>query len=231
MHAHLVLVRHGESEGNAQAAFSGWRDVALTELGGAQAFASGSKLRELGCVVDYVCTSQLQRARETATHLLRGSGQADLLVASNWRLNERHCGAFQGMGKEAVKRQFGEDALRSFRGCWSSAPPLAGVGTVDDPRSSSVYEGVEGALPLGESMRDLVDRVSLAWREDLLPRLRAGQRLMVVAHAVSLRALAYLIEGQSTEQLPDMLWRNAQARWYGVNANLSLTGLHDVLPD
>lgn len=182
-----MLVRHGESVANARGQFTGWRDPPLTVRGVEQARLLGAELRRAGEAFDAVFCSALQRAQATAVEIVRALGR-DLVPVCDWRLNERHCGAFQGLAKDECKRRFGVDVVRAFRRDWHAPPPPAAKGSRDDPRTDARYRGL-AAPPLGESLAGLADRVDAVWRERLLPALLAGRRVLVVGHAISLRAI------------------------------------------
>jgi len=226
--ASLVIVRHGESEGNAAGRFSGWRDVPLTAAGSAQARAAGEALRDAVGNVDVAFCSRLQRARVTAEQLCHGLGQPELERTSDWRLNERHCGAFQGKTKDAVRDEYGEDALRAFRRKWHVRPSQAQSGSVDDPNADAAYADVAGSLPCGESVADLVVRVQQFYREHVVAHLQAGRCVLVVAHAISLRALAYVLDGADDEALPVLRLGNADARHYRFDVDLNVTQVRAI---
>ena len=219
-HATFTVLRHGESVGNADGTFAGWRDVALTARGEAQAAAAAATLRSLAGPLHAVFTSQLARAVATADIVLTALGATELPRVQDWRLNERHCGALQGRAKADCKREFGRDWLRSLRSDWHVRPPLAPVGSEDDPRHDPRYADIPGAQPRGESFADLAARVAPVWDHELAPRLRSGQRLLVVGHGLALRALLRPLEGITDERLPDWMLANAAPRTYLLAADL-----------
>ncbi len=227
-HAELIAVRHGESANNATGRFTGWRDVELTELGREQACAAGRLLRARGATFTTAYTSRLKRAIETADLLLREHGQVTLPRLQHWRLNERHCGAMQGMTKDETYAAFGLDAGRRFRRSWDEAPPAAAAGSPDDPRSDPLYREVVEELPRSESMGDLWARVDLLWRTELRPRLLQGERLLVVGHGMALRALGRSIEGLVEPALPPWKLASAAPRWYGLDAQLRVVAIIDL---
>ena len=107
----LVFIRHGFSEWNAKNLFTGWRDVNLTERGVEEAKAAGKKLFEKGYEFDIAFTSVLTRAIKTCNIVLEESHQLWIPQVKNWRLNERHYGALQGLDKKATAEQYGDEQV------------------------------------------------------------------------------------------------------------------------
>lgn len=186
----LVLLRHGHSEWNLADRFTGWTDIALTEVGLAEAAAAGQRLARAGLAFDAVHVSALRRTRQTAEAVLAAMGVRGLPLLADWRLNERHYGALQGMNKTEIFATWGEAASRRWwRGVEAAPPPLAD----DDPRHprfDPLYADVPAPqLPASESLRDCQRRLLPHWQTVLVPALQAGQRLLVVSHGNTLRAL------------------------------------------
>ena len=225
-HAELVLVRHGESTGNERGVFSGWRDLALTERGRAQATAAGRNLRARGLRFSHVFTSALRRAIDTCDLLLAACGQEALPRVRLWRLNERHCGAMHGLDKQQCQARWGEELARTYRRSWTVAPPPATVGSLDDPRADPRYQEVPDPLPLSESMGDLSARVLVAWQQHLRPLLTNGARVLVVGHGMALRALARPVELFELPELPP--WKLAAPRWYRLDSSLRVASFTSI---
>ncbi len=224
-HATLVVLRHGESEGNARGTFAGWRDVPLTARGREQAVAAAAAVAALAPHLDAVFTSALARAVATADLLLPLLPDAGAERHVRWRLNERHCGALQGRDKDACKREFGRDAIRALRREWHARPPLAAAGGPDDPRLDARYRDAGAGLPLGESFADVAARIAPVWRDDLAPRLRAGQSVLVVGHGMSLRVLLCPLEAAPAATLPPWILGNARPRCYRLDRELRVLEL------
>jgi len=192
----LVLLRHGESASNAAGLFTGWEDVALTPRGVAEAAAAGALLAARGFAPDAVFASALRRAIATAWGALGALGREWAPVAIDWRLNERHCGALQGLRKADAATRFGAAQVDAWRRSSAAAPPPLPAGVDVDADGRYAALGVpRAALPRGESLRDAAARVAAAWRDAIAPALRAGRRVLVVAHGNSLRALVALLDG------------------------------------
>ncbi len=191
----LVLLRHGHSEWNLADRFTGWTDIALTEVGLAEAAAAGQRLVRAGLAFDAVHVSALRRTRQTAEAVLAVMGVRGLPLLADWRLNERHYGALQGMNKTEIFATWGEAASRRWwRGVEAAPPPLAD----DDPRHprfDPLYAAVPAPqLPASESLRDCQRRLLPYWQTVLVPALQAGQRLLVVSHGNTLRALIMYLD-------------------------------------
>lgn len=227
-HAELVVVRHGESIGNANGWFAGWRDVELTVRGREQAVVAGRRLRALGVTFAAAFTSELRRATDTVDLMLQELDHAPPRVGC-WRLNERHYGALQGQAKETSKRLHGSARIRTFRTSWDQAPPAAAAGSIDDPRTDPRYAAIRASLPLTESLGDLVARTAPVW-DELRTWLHSGQSLLVVAHNLSLRALVRPLEGITEPRLPDWEFGNATPRRYRLDRQLRPITIETLQP-
>jgi 2,3-bisphosphoglycerate-dependent phosphoglycerate mutase len=186
----LVLLRHGESAWNRENRFTGWTDVDLSAAGNAEAHASATLLREAGLDFDVAFTSVLKRAIRTLWIVADDLDRMWMPVHRSWRLNERHYGALQGLNKAETAEHFGEAQVHSWRRSYGVRPPPLEPGDPrwdrDDPRYAALGDA---ELPRGESLADTIARVLPCWHEGIAPALRAGQRVLVVAHGNSLRAL------------------------------------------
>ena len=201
----LVLVRHGESTWNREKRFTGWTDVALTDTGIEQAREAGRLLKAGGFEFDLAYTSVLQRAIWTLWHCLNEMERTWLPVRNDWRLNERHYGALQGLDKAETARKFGDEQVLIWRRSYDTAPPALAT---DDPRwerNDPRYAGLDaGDVPLTECLKDTVARVMPLWDSTLAPALRSGQRLLLVAHGNSIRALVKMLDGISDDDIVNL---------------------------
>ena len=198
----MVLLRHGHSEWNLSDRFTGWTDIPLTDVGLAEAAVAGRRLAQAGYAFDEVHGSVLQRTRQTVEALLAAMGTPEVPLYTTWRLNERHYGALQGMNKQEIFRTWGEEASRRWwRGYFEPPPPL----DHDDPRHprfDPLYAALDlKDLPASESLRDCQRRTLPYWHAVLVPRLRAGRRLLVVSHGNTLRGLVMYLDGFSPEAM------------------------------
>jgi len=192
----LVLLRHGESTWNLENRFTGWTDVGLTDTGVQQARDAGALLRESGFDFDVAYTSVLKRAVWTLWHALDQMERTWLPVHNDWRLNERHYGALQGLDKAETAAKFGDAQVLAWRRSYDVPPPPLAA---DDPRSERSdprYATLAPEqVPLTECLKDTVARVLPFWHSTLAPAIAAGQRLLVSAHGNSMRALVKYLDG------------------------------------
>jgi 2,3-bisphosphoglycerate-dependent phosphoglycerate mutase len=197
----LVLIRHGQSQWNLDNRFSGWADVDLTGQGVAEAREAGLLLRAEGFAFDVAHTSVLKRAVRTLWGVQEAMDLMWLPVVTDWRLNERHYGALTGLNKADTAARFGEAQVKIWRRSYDIAPPplpRKDNESVTDAR----YATLEPAqIPDTECLKDTVARVLPYWHEVLAPAMRAGQRVLVVAHGNSLRALIKYLDGISDEAI------------------------------
>lgn len=189
----LVLLRHGESTANADDSFAGWLDVPLTRRGRAQAETAGRGLAEFRPAA--VHHSVLDRAVTTA-RLMSSAAGWDAPLCPDWRLNERHYGALQGLDKGGARRRFGAEDVEVWRRSTDIAPPPATpeqmVRQLADRRYAS---DPRARLTAAESLGDVARRMAPYWHEVLRPELAAGRAVAVVSHGNALRVLIHLITG------------------------------------
>lgn len=196
----LVLLRHGKSVSNEGQCFGGWDDVPLAEAGVAQARQAGEYLKTLDLRFDVCFTSVLRRAIWTAWHCLDTLDQPWVRCMPEWRLNERHYGALQGMKKAEVAAIHGADQVRLWRRGFRARPPLLLPGDTRDSFGAPPYAGLHrNEVPLGESLQDTLSRVRVHWESTVSPALQMGQNVLIVAHGNSIRALLMVLE-HITEQ-------------------------------
>lgn len=198
----LVLLRHGESEWNRTGRFTGWADVGLSAAGEIEAARAGERLRHAGFTFDRCFTSVLQRATRTAEIVLRELGLDDLPVERSWRLNERHYGALEGLGRWPALRRHGLRAVLRCRYGFAGRPPALAP---DDPRwpgaDPRYAELAADELPRGESHADTLARVTPYWSARIAPAVARGGRVLVVSHKNTLRAVARLLAGGGARDL------------------------------
>ena len=198
----LVLVRHGQSMWNLENRFTGWADVDLSERGINEAREAGNTLKEHDFTFDVTMTSYLKRSIRTLWVMLDALDQMHLPIQTDWRLNERHYGALQGLDKRETVAQHGEEQVLKWRRGFSIRPPAMAL---DDPERSTNhprYRGL-GNMPDTESLADTLIRVTRWWHEALVPLLTQKKRVLVVAHGNSLRALVKYIDNMSEEDILD----------------------------
>jgi 2,3-bisphosphoglycerate-dependent phosphoglycerate mutase len=198
----LVLVRHGESEWNRENRFTGWTDVDLSEKGRAEALEGGRILKQEGYTFDVAYTSLLKRAIRTLWTILDEMDLMWVPVHRSWRLNERHYGALQGLNKSETAGKFGEDQVKIWRRSYDIPPPPLDRSDPRWPGHDRRYAGLsEAELPLTECLKDTVARFLPLWRQTIAPMVKSGNRVVVVAHGNSLRALVKVLDGISEGEI------------------------------
>ena len=198
----LVLLRHGESQWNLENRFTGWTDVDLTEKGEAEARESGKLLEEEGFQFDVVHTSLLMRANRTMEICLEEMGENDILIKYNWRLNERHYGALQGLNKAETAKKYSDEQVLIWRRSYSTPPPQLDADDEQHPRFDERYSDLDpNDLPASECLKDTVDRFLPYWHESIKPDIESGKRVFIVAHGNSLRALVKYLDTVSDEDI------------------------------
>ena len=217
----LVLMRHGESQWNLENRFTGWTDVDLTDLGREQARKAGQMLKDQGYEFDIAFTSVLKRAIRTLWIALDAMDAMYLPVHNNWRLNERHYGALQGLNKAETAAQYGDEQVLIWRRAYAIAPnPLA----LDDPRHPKFdprYARLSAQqLPATECLKDTVERVLPFWDETIAPAIRVGRRVMISAHGNSLRALIKHLDHVSEEDIVHLNIPTGQPLVYELDKDL-----------
>ncbi|MDE2094954.1 MAG: 2,3-diphosphoglycerate-dependent phosphoglycerate mutase [Burkholderiales bacterium] len=217
----LVLIRHGESTWNLENRFTGWTDVELTPLGVQQAQQAGRLLAAEGFEFDLACTSVLKRAIWTLWHALDQMDRTWLPVVNDWRLNERHYGALQGLNKAETAKKFGDAQVLAWRRSYDTPPPALAA---DDPRcerSDPRYARLDPAdVPLTECLKDTVARVLPAWNDRIAPAIRSGQRVLIAAHGNSIRALVKYLDGVSDADIVGLNIPNGIPLVYELDAEL-----------
>ena len=196
----LVLCRHGQSDWNLKNLFTGWTDVDLTDKGRAEARDAGHSLGELDFEVDIAYTSVLKRAIHTLWIMLDELDRVWIPVVRDWRLNERHYGALQGLDKAQTAAKYGDEQVHIWRRSYATPPPALDVADerhpVHDPRYADIAD-----LPGTESLATTLDRVRPCWNEFIAPSLQSGSNVLIAAHGNSLRALVKMLDGVSEEEI------------------------------
>ena len=201
----VVLLRHGESTWNKENRFTGWTDVDLTEKGRQEAASAGELLAAGGYTFDIAFTSVLKRALRTNWIVLDTLDRLWIPVERNWRLNERHYGALQGLNKAETAMQHGEAQTKIWRRSYDVPPPPLAL---DDPRHPShdprYADLTPDERPATESLKDTVARFLPYWTRTIGPAIRAGRRVLITAHGNSLRALVKHLDRISDADIAEL---------------------------
>jgi 2,3-bisphosphoglycerate-dependent phosphoglycerate mutase len=201
----IVLLRHGESVWNKENRFTGWTDVDLSQRGVTEAMRAGAVLKETGFVFDSAHTSVLKRAIKTLWLALEAMDLMWIPVQHSWRLNERHYGALQGLNKAETAAKFGEKQVLLWRRSYDVPPPALDRGDPRDSLGDPRYAGIaESGPPLTECLKDTVARFLPYWNGTIAPAVRAGRKVLIVAHGNSLRALVKYLDGVSDSKIVEL---------------------------
>ncbi|RNE48967.1 phosphoglyceromutase [Corynebacterium alimapuense] len=196
----LILLRHGQSEWNKSNQFTGWMDVDLTEKGEAEAKRGGEMLKEAGILPDVLYTSLLRRAIRTANIALNHADRHWIPVVRDWRLNERHYGALQGLNKAETKDKYGDEQFMAWRRSFDTPPPELADDSEYSQASDVRYKDLE-SVPRTECLKDVVDRFIPYYESEILPRVEKGETVLIAAHGNSLRALVMYLDNISEEDI------------------------------
>jgi 2,3-bisphosphoglycerate-dependent phosphoglycerate mutase len=227
----LVLLRHGQSAWNLENRFTGWTDVDLTDQGREEARSAGRLLREEGLTFDVAYTSVLTRAIRTLWLALDELSLLWLPVHRAWQLNERHYGALQGLNKAETAAAHGEEQVLVWRRSYDIPPPPLAADDERHPSRDRRYAGLAPAqLPVTESLADTVSRFLPFWESTIAPDIRAGRRVLIVAHGNSLRALVKHLDGMSNEAIVGLNIPTGVPLVYDLDDALRPTG-HRYLGD
>jgi 2,3-bisphosphoglycerate-dependent phosphoglycerate mutase len=217
----LVLIRHGESTWNLENRFTGWADVDLTSKGVEQAMSAGESLKKAGYEFDVAYTSVLRRAIRTLWHIQDAMDLMWLPVVHSWRLNERHYGALTGLNKSETAAKYGDEQVHIWRRSYDVRPPLLEPSNDLHPKNDQRYSKLNAAdIPLGECLKDNVERVLPLWNESIAPALKAGKRVLIVAHGNSIRSLIKYLDQMSDEAIMEVNVPNGIPLVYELDDNL-----------
>ena len=196
----LVLIRHGQSTWNLENRFTGWVDVDLSDRGLREARDAGKTLLAQGYRFDLAMTSLLKRSTRTLWLVLEEMDQMYLPIKTDWRLNERHYGALQGLDKKETALRHGDDQVLKWRRGYAIRPPALEADDPQHPSQDPKYSGI-ARPPDTESLADTLERVTEWWEERLAPELKADRKVLVVAHGNSLRAMVKFLLGMSEDEI------------------------------
>ncbi|MDA7832281.1 2,3-diphosphoglycerate-dependent phosphoglycerate mutase [Candidatus Pelagibacter sp.] len=187
--AHLILVRHGQSEWNLEKRFTGWVDVDLTGQGKLEACKAGEYIKEIKIDINHLYSSFQLRAINTLKFIqdtLRDKREP----VRAWQLNERHYGALTGLNKDEMKEKLGEDKIHAFRRSWDIKPDPLSKNNPYHPLNIEVYKSVpKENIPDTESLKDTYERVMKFYIDEIQEKLKKDENILISAHGNSIRAL------------------------------------------
>ena len=182
----LILLRHGQSQWNLENRFTGWKNVPLTEKGEVEAKKAGELIRKHNISIDRVFSSVLERANRTAEIAIKKAELNNLLennkiiMTCSEKLNERDYGDLVGLNKQETADKFGKDQVHIWRRSYDTPPPN------------------------GESLKDVVERVSPYFKENIKPLLNKGENILIAAHGNSLRAMMIELDMYKSEEISNI---------------------------
>ena len=182
----LILLRHGQSQWNLENRFTGWKNVSLTEKGETEAKKAGELLKKHNISIDRVFSSVLERANRTAEIAIKKAELNNLLennkiiMTCSEKLNERDYGDLVGLNKQETADKFGKDQVHIWRRSYDTPPPN------------------------GESLKDVVERVSPYFKENIKPLIDKGENILIAAHGNSLRAMMIELGMYKSEEISNI---------------------------
>lgn len=201
----LIFIRHGQSLWNLENRFTGWIDIDLSDRGEKEAAKAGLTLMKYNFFPEYCFTSFLIRSKNTATILMQEltkNHKFKTEIIEDWHLNERHYGSLQGLDKIETSRKYGEEQVQIWRRSYETTPPLAIKNSKDDPKLNAIYSDIKEELPLGESLKDVVNRVKNILHK--ITEMSLNSKVLVVAHGNSIRAMTKVIDNISDTDIVDV---------------------------
>lgn len=223
----IVMVRHGESEWNQKNLFCGWYDAKLSEKGMEEATNAGNALKDGGYKFDLAYTSVLTRAQDTLQAILSALGQTNIPVEKTWRLNERHYGALTGLNKAETAEKYGEKQVTIWRRSFDVPPPPMESDhpyykeIVCDPRYKNGPPPDQ--FPKFESLKLTIERTLPFWNETIVPKIKAGKRILIAAHGNSLRGIVKHLDQLNDEQIMALNLPTGIPFFYNLNENMKPT--------
>ncbi|HPT95133.1 MAG TPA: phosphoglyceromutase [Microbacteriaceae bacterium] len=225
----LILLRHGQSLWNQENLFTGWVDVRLSEQGRGEAVRAGELISAAGLTPDVLYTSLLSRAIQTANLALDAADLLWLPVKRSWRLNERHYGALQGLDKAATLAEYGPEQFQLWRRSFDVPPPAIDPANEYSQTNDPRYAGIDGEIPLTESLSLVIERLLPYWESEIKPDLASGKTVLVTAHGNSLRGLVKHLEGISDEDIASLNIPTGIPLVYKLDADFKPIGAGEYL--
>ena len=218
----LILLRHGESQWNLENRFTGWKDVSLTETGIEEAKFSGNQLLKNNLQIKSVYTSILNRATETTGIVTDIINFPKEDIQYDWRLNERHYGALQGLNKSETAKKYGEDQVHIWRRSYDIPPPLLQENDKRHPRLYEKFKNINDDLPVGESLKNVIYRLKPFWTEYVNNIIQNGGSHLIVAHSNSLRAIIKILDQLSDKEIMNINIPTGVPLVYTLGENLNI---------
>lgn len=223
----LIMLRHGESVWNKENRFTGWTDVVLSPKGEEEAINAGKILKKNNIKIDIAYTSVLKRANQTLFLTLENNDNLGIPVIRDYRLNERHYGALQGLNKEETANKYGEEQVKLWRRSYEVLPPLLSEDDKRNPKFDELYKGIDN-LPLGESLKLCLERVVPYYEAVIKTSFVNNDVILIAAHGNSLRSLAKYIENISDEDILNLEIKTGVLTVYELDDNLNFIRKYEL---
>ena len=227
----IILLRHGQSQWNLENRFTGWKDVTLTDIGFEEATFSGNELSKMSLDIKSINTSLLKRAIETTKIV------ADIIKFSrkeikyNWRLNERHYGALQGLNKSETALKYGEDQVHIWRRSYDISPPSLGYNDKRHLRFNSKFKNLDFNLINGESLKNVIDRLKPFFENYKAYLKKNPGNHLIVAHSNSLRAIVKLLDKLSKEEVTSINIPTGVPLVYTLDSNFGVINKEYIISE
>jgi len=218
----IILLRHGQSKWNLENRFTGWKDIGLTPAGEKEAAFAGYQLVNNNVQIGSVYTSILKRAIETANIVTKIIGFLQTDIQDDWRLNERHYGALQGLNISETASKYGEDQVHIWRRSFDIPPPLLSNNDPRHPRFNKKFQSIQEDLPVGESLSDVINRLQPFWEDYMQDIQKSRKNDLIVAHSNSLRAIVKILDKLSKDEIMSVNIPTGVPLVYTLDKNLGV---------
>ena len=227
----LILLRHGQSTWNLENRFTGWKDVSLTPQGIEEAKYSGKIILENNYKIKSIHTSLLNRAIETTDIVAKIIDYPKSNIQNEWRLNERHYGALQGLNKSETAKKYGEDQVKIWRRSFDISPPQLEITDIRHPKYDDKFNYLGNKLPIGESLKDVIERLKPFLKNyfDFLEKNQGDH--LIVAHSNSLRAVVKILEDLSNKEIIEVNIPTGVPLVYKLNKQLNIIDKKYLIDD
>jgi len=227
----LILLRHGESQWNLENRFTGWKDVDLTDKGKQEAIFSANQILKENINIDSIFTSLLNRATQTTkivTSLIKFDKNN---INYDWRLNERHYGALEGLNKSETAKKYGEKQVLIWRRSYDTPPPLLEKDDPRNPKFNKKFNHIDSELPLGESLKNVILRLNPFWNNYKKKLIEHPGNHLIVAHSNSLRAIVKMIEKIDNNKIMSLNIPTGVPLVYELSGNLRVKSKKYLIDD
>ena len=227
----IILLRHGQSQWNLENRFTGWKDVSLTKEGENEARLAAEQIKNLNLNISSIYTSVLNRAIETTNIVVEKLQFPIENIKYEWRLNERHYGALQGLNKSETAAKFGEEQVKVWRRSYDIPPPLLSENDQRHPKFNEKFKNIEEDLPSGESLKNVIERLD-SFLEHYFNFIKSNPGIhLIVAHSNSLRAIVKILEKLSKEDIISVNIPTGVPLVYKIDKNLNVISKKYLIDD